>query len=712
MIIGRSVILSAGLVGLLAFSSCDNGRDTLLANLQSTRPEERALAVKKLADKAKPEDLVLFTSAAKDPASIVRAEAAHALGKSQDERVVDILGDMLGDDSDDVQANAAMALAEIKTEKAKAYLTSQYSRRGRNTRIAIVQALKAANVPGAMAGVVSNEAKSIWDRNLQALTTGTLPEKVAAAEELGKSGRAEAVTRLIGLIKDSQVMLASAAVRGLGYAGDRRAVGPISELLSENYPELREAACNALMRLHDPAALPKLLDAALEKSATSSSATAAILELPRQPETDKALCAIILDGSQNDALAAGRELRNRGGCPAEVFTERWSKQGGQAAVLQAAIALGPLAKDWLPKILPLLQSNDASVKLLAIQSVGAIGDASAVPALQKVYDAEVKNVDALRSDWITDALPEQYAPGFDGNSNEPTPTTEDGKPDAKARYNDLFRRVAELNKAKSASKRPTEVRPPTEVIDDVSDEQVTVFAATLTALGQLNAPGALELLKARAKDASIPVRQAALVGLTSLGAEGIEVARSGLFDADRDVQAAVARALARAGEPGQSAVAKSVAEYAGEKLTMLEALADYGASPSSAGSLITVLNGGGAEAAIAARLLGELKSKEAVEPLIKYLQDPASVARREALIALGKIGDEKAAEVIARDLYHDSPDVRAAAVEALSSVGTPAQAEPLDALKGDYYRRVREAAETALAHVSGSTPTATGEGHK
>src|SRR5262245_34085345 len=122
--------------------ACNGSRDRLLADLESPQPHERALAVKKLAEQNRSEDLVIFTQKAQDPVSIARAEAASALGKSQDPRVVDLLGDLLGDSDEAVQAKAAMALAEVKNDKAKAYLTSQYGRRGRATRQAIVQALK------------------------------------------------------------------------------------------------------------------------------------------------------------------------------------------------------------------------------------------------------------------------------------------------------------------------------------------------------------------------------------------------------------------------------------------------------------------------------------------------------------------------------------------------------------------------------------------
>ena len=47
-------------------------------------------------------------------ASIVRGEAADALGKSQDPRVVDLLGELLEDSDVDVQGQAAMALAQVR----------------------------------------------------------------------------------------------------------------------------------------------------------------------------------------------------------------------------------------------------------------------------------------------------------------------------------------------------------------------------------------------------------------------------------------------------------------------------------------------------------------------------------------------------------------------------------------------------------------------
>ncbi|MBZ4417328.1 HEAT repeat domain-containing protein [Myxococcus sp. RHSTA-1-4] len=680
---------------------CNGSRDQLLADLQSPRPEVRALAVKKLAGQGNADDLVLFTRAAKDLAAIVRAEAAVALGESQDPRVVDLLGELLEDPVEDVQARAAMALSKVKNDKAKAYLTLQYGRRGRATRQVIVQALKSANVNGAMSEVVAAEAKAQWDRNLLALTEGELPERVGAAEALGKSGRPDAVNRLLPLVRDSQVILAAAAVRGLGDAGDKRAVGEIALLLDESFPELRESAIIALTKLRDPAVAPRLQAVAMEKSAVSPLAIDAILSFPRTPQTDAALCAIVMEGAPAEALAAAQGMRSRGGCPVDPIGERLARPATAASGLQAVVGLGPSAQPLLGKVTPWLNQPDASLRMLAVEAVAAMGDASVLPALQKLYEQEVKGLEALRADWVTQPLPERYGPGFDPSSTPPPAHghAHAGGEDKAAKHAQLLERVRALNAARAREAGRTVVQPrmPTELHDDVEPERLQPLATLLRALGTLKAPGALELLKGYAQDSSATLRLAALVGLARLGPEGVEVAKAGLLEPERDVQKSLAQALAEAGDAGQAALVEMLPKMGSEKLLVLDALMRSPGVPASASApLRAVVSEGGPEAALAASLLGRMGAKDAVLTLIKALDEPNSVARRDVLLALGAIGDPQAAEVVARDLYHDLPEIRAAAASALKKIGTPAQAEALDALKGDYFRTVRESAGAAL----------------
>lgn len=679
-------------LALTLLVGCNGNRDQLLAEIQDSRPEIRAAAVKKLAAQNNADDLVLFTRAAKDLSAIVRGEAAGALGESQDPRVVDLLGELLEDADESVQGKAALALAKVKSDKAKAYLTLQYGRRGRATRQIIVEALKSANVPGAMVTVVAAESKGLWERNLLALTEGALPERVGAAEELGKSGRAEAITRLLPMVRDSQVILAAAAVRGLGDAGDLRAVAPIALLLDESFPELRESAISALMKLQDPTSATRLQAVAVEKSAVSPLATDAILTFQRTPATDAALCAITLDGARAEAEEAGRAMRSRGGCPAEPIADRLSRPASAAAGLQAVVGLGPTAQALLPKVTPWLNQPDVALRTLAVEAVTSVGDASVAPALQKLYEQEVTGLAALRADWVPTGLPLKYSAELDPAAPRQASKNEDSKA---GKHAQLFDRLQALNaaRAKDAGRVVVPPRVPSELSDDVDPAKLEPLARLLTGLGAVKAPGALEVLKGYTNDASPVLRAAALVGLTHVGPEGVELARTALLEPDRELQKTLALALAEQGESGQLALVAALPKMGSEKLVVLDALTRVGPPPASTSEVLqVVVKEGGAEAALAAILLGRMGAKDAVATLLKSLDDSNSVSRRDVLLALGAIGDAKSAEKVGRDLYHDLPEIRAAAATALRKMNTGAEAEALDALKGDYFREVRVAA--------------------
>ncbi|MBL8954119.1 MAG: HEAT repeat domain-containing protein [Myxococcaceae bacterium] len=696
-------LCTAALLTAALPTGCSGGRDKLLADLESPRPEERALALKKLAEQKNPDDLVLFTGKTHDPVALVRAEAIAALGTSNDPRVVDLLGDLLSDDDDKVQAAAAKALAQIGNDKARSYLMLQYGRRGRGTRQAIVAALTSTNVPGAMAKVVAAEAKTIWERNLQTLQNGTPPERVGAAEELGKSGRPEAVNRLVPLLKDGQVMLAAAAVRGLGNAGDRRAVPAISEVLTESYPQLREAACEALMQLKDAAALPRLLEVANERSPASPLAVAAIVSLPQSPETDKALCDVTLLATAAEAQVAGREMRRRGGCPIEPVLEKLKMQSTQGAALQAITVLGPSAAAALPKVTPLLTSADAALRKAAIDAVIELDDKSVAPQVLKAYEAEVKSLESQRSDWVTALLPEKYGAGFD-----PSAPVDPNDPAAgqKLKQADLFKRVQLLNEARARDTNRTLLvqKPPRELVDDASEDQLKVLASLVRALGTLQVENARALVEPYAQESSPGLRAAAFVALARLGPEALKAAKVGLVDSDRAVQAATAEAFAAAGEPGQAMLLETLSQLTGDRSRLLEPLRELTLAKPAVPALLQLVKEGDAEAGTAALMLGRIKAPEAVEPLLKALADPTTVARREVLIALGKLGDVKARDAVGRDLYSERPDVRAAAAEALEALGPGTYSDALLALKVDYYRKVREAAMLTLGQKPEPAP--------
>lgn len=684
---------------VVALTSCSGGRDKNLADLQSTRPEVRALAVKKLAEHFEADDVSLFSQLARDPVSIVRAEAMSALGKTQDPRVVDLLGEALTDPDELVQQRAAAALASFKTDKARSYLTLQYSRRGRSTRMAIVRALKDTNLPGAMASVVAAEANAIWERNLKVLSDGTLPERIGAAEELGRSGRPEAVNRLVPLLKDKHVALAAAAARGLGLAGDSRATAPLTALLDENYPELREAACDALGHLADPSALPRLVAVAQERSPSSLGCTRAILSLPRSEDVDKRVCELLLSADEAGVAAIGRELKKRGGCPLDPLFEKLKSPATAPQALTALLALSP-QPELVPRLTPLAGSSDDTIRRLAVLVLAESKDPAAVPVVQKAWDAEVKALDPRRADWISGPLPETYADGYDPSKDVPA---DNPAAVVKARTNSLLDRVQALDaaRAKEAGKTLLEAHAPREIVDDVTEDEVQVLATELRALGRLQVKTALPTAQAFVGETSPTLRSAGYATLALLG----EDARAGLFDVERSVQGATAQALVESGPAGQRVVLQAAVELAGDRSRLMEALRGVVPPPETAEALTQLVKEGGAESGAAATLLGEMGEKKAVPVLLAALDEPETVARRDVILALGKLGDPRAAEPIARDLYSDSADVRSAAARALTALKATQQVEAIDALKGDYDRRVRESATTAIEALAPAAPS-------
>lgn len=689
---------AASVVALVVLSACSGGRDKTLADLQNARPEVRALAVKKLAENITSDDVSLFSQAARDPVSIVRAEAMTALGKTQDARIVDLLGEALADQDEMVQQRAAAALASFKTDKARSYLNLQFTRRGRSTRMAIVQALKGTNIPGAMASVVVAEASAIWDRNMRILSDGTLPERIGAAEELGRSGRPEAVNRLVPLLKDKHVSLAAAAARGLGLAGDVRAVPAVSALLDENFPELREAACEALGRLGDASVTPKLLAVAQEKSPSSIFATRALLALPRSPEVDKALCEVVLSAGDFEVLTAGRELRRRGGCPLEPITEKLKSATTANQALHALIALGPKNGELSSKIAPILTSTDETSRSLAIDALAEIGEPAGAALILKAWDSETRALEPRRADWIPGELPQSYAEGYDPSKEPPK---NDPFAIARSRQSELFARVQALDaqRARESGKSLLEARAPREVLDDVSEDEVRVFSSILRAMGRLKVDGARKNAEAFVGETSPSVRAAAWVALAALGLD----ARPGLFDAERVVQGATAQALVESGPAGQMVVLKAVNELVGDRTRLMEPLRMVVPPAEGAGPLQALVKEGGSEAGFAALLLADMGARASAPALAQLLDDPELVARREVLTALGRLGDASVSEAVARDLYSDSALVRAAAAVALMQMKSTTQLEAIDALKGDYDRRVREAATAAHEALSQAT---------
>jgi HEAT repeat protein len=311
----------------------------------------------------------------------------------------------------------------------------------------------------------------------------------------------------------------------------------------------------------------------------------------------------------------------------------------------------------------------------------------------------VKALEPARADWVPVALPLTFGSGFD-----PSVPVPDDDPSAKVRAKtaELFKKINALQdtRLKENGKTMLLAHAPNELNDDVSEDQLKVLASLIHALGQLKVEGARERLKPWLKESSPSIRAAASAALADVGGEALALAAPGLFDSERQVQSATAQAMGQAGAPGQALLLEAIRQLTGDRSRLLEGLRTQSLAPSAVPILLDVVNEGGADAATAASLLGNLQSATAVAPLLAMLDDPTTVARRDVLLALGRLKDPKAADGVGHDLYSDSAPVRAAAAEALATLGLGSNGEALDALKGDYAVQVRVAAQNTLSHLS------------
>lgn len=68
-------------------------------------------------------------------------------------------------------------------------------------------------------------------------------------------------------------------------------------------------------------------------------------------------------------------------------------------------------------------------------------------------------------------------------------------------------------------------------------------------------------------------------------------------------------------------------------------------------------------------LLGKIKSKEGILPLIKALQDPKREMAVACARALGAMGDGRALEPLTKALFESPPKIAGAAAKALGDLG-------------------------------------------
>lgn len=621
-----------------AFLACRPGGRS---DLSSPDPARRAAAVGRLSDPRDPAELAALLVAQQDPHPLVRAAAAAALGARGGPRSLEALSAMLADPDPEVISAAAHALATLRPEgasqdarlaaevndRAGRALAQAYGRADSRTRLAIATSLRTLGI--SLREAVEAESRQLWEQNARELRGGSATARAGAAEELGRSGRADAVRMLAALLEDeeSEPQLAAAAARGLGMSGDRSAVQPLETALFGRPASVSEAAAWALGRIGDPQAAGSLADLGSRAPARlGSSAVAALDAFPPAPGVGVSLCEVALRGSDpavTGAAAAAAHAR-AADCPERPLAQKIGRGGSEGIAGLAALAALRLPPDRLKapaeKAVALLStSTDPRVRAAAAHALGGAPFPAAVPVLQR-------RLVALRPSDVEE--------------------------------------LAEVAVALSLL-APEQSEPLAARLAAEADPRLRVAASrALAASRQPGAGAALALLSA---DREPEVRLAAYAGLGTLGGPGVVPLAAALplrygdpFEAE-----AIVRALGATGDPSALPVVSPLLTGALAP-EAAAAIARLGL-PAGVPVLIAALQSGGANGRIEiVEALSALGSMEAGEALSAELLSDRPAVRAAAARALGHLRFEPASARLEALRADYDADVRRASREALA----------------------------------------------
>jgi len=205
---------------------------------------EAAEALGRLGDPRVVPDLV---QALRDPHAFVRWAAAQTLGQIGGETAVPLLLPMLEDPDRLVRRSAVDALGYLDTPAVRQALRRALHDSDATVRRNAIEAVARLGDAGAVDALspALDARNDLWVR-------------YSAAEALGVVGDHRAVAPLIESLQDHHVLIRRAAARSLGLLRDSRAIYPLIQALQDPDPEVRLHAADGLGRLGHEGVLPQL----------------------------------------------------------------------------------------------------------------------------------------------------------------------------------------------------------------------------------------------------------------------------------------------------------------------------------------------------------------------------------------------------------------------------------------------------------------------
>jgi HEAT repeat protein len=330
-------------------------------------------------------------------APIIRAEAAHQLGKRHDPQVADALAGAMGDVDAAVAQAAQMALASLGDSRAVGPLGERLFTFGNWVTDAFLTAI------GSLGSSWTVEPPSERLFRWSARATNAVERDVA--EALGKIPDAESARLLIDALDDEDDSAYPSVVSALVALGEA-AVSPLLEVLREPDPRFRSIVGSVLAGIGAPAVPPLLHllrseDPLMEVAASvlsriGAAAVPGLLDAVSDPSPIvQALAALSLGATGDDRAAR----------PLVSLLD----QANEDVRTTAATALAELGEGAVMPLAEALHSVSPTARSEAATALGEIGAGEALqPLLEVLTDPEP----LVRRNAIT-ALPLLHEPGIE-----------------------------------------------------------------------------------------------------------------------------------------------------------------------------------------------------------------------------------------------------------------------------------------------------------
>jgi HEAT repeat protein len=343
--------------------------------LKDMREQMRGAAYTALKEIESEEAIPYFEDGLSDGSGPVRVLAVEGLGRSEAGRKSKKLRTALEDQAGIVKARAVKALGRTD-DRSMIPLIEPATK----DDMAIVRV-------AAYGALVRLGRKEMWESLRQAAESANPEDRTEALRVIVDLKDQRAVPLMIELLTYAQPSVRGTAARGLGQLGRKEARGQIEQLLKDPVPAVRESAAASLADLGGKESVPLLIKALNDGNMTVRAATIAAMLQLGEPFHTVAPTALAL-AQQNDTAARASVAHALG-------------KATKANAKDAVSLLVSLTADPLP-----------GPKIVALRSLGHIGDRDILPSLKEALHDTNEAVRATAGGGVIRLLQKKKRPDF------------------------------------------------------------------------------------------------------------------------------------------------------------------------------------------------------------------------------------------------------------------------------------------------------------